>query len=81
MLVVQGQRDLQTTEADARRIASANPAARLVLLPNVNHVLKVVESDTREANAATYGNSTLPIALAVVEAVAGFVQGAGNNGR
>jgi pimeloyl-ACP methyl ester carboxylesterase len=31
MLVVQGLKDLQTGEADARRIAAANPAARLVL--------------------------------------------------
>jgi len=74
MLVVQGLRDLQTSEADARRIAAANPGARLVLLPDVNHVLKKVESDDRTANIATYGNPSLPLAPGVAEAIADFVR-------
>lgn len=73
MLVVQGLADLQTTEADARRIAAANEAARLVLLPGVNHVLKDVEGGDRQANIATYGNSSLPLGTGVVEAIADFV--------
>lgn len=74
ILIVQGLRDLQTTEADARRLAAANPAARLMLLPDVNHVLKMVTSDDRAANVATYADPALPIAPAVVEAIAGFVR-------
>lgn len=74
MLIVQGERDLQTTIVDARRLAGANPNARLVLLPNVNHVLKTVETDDRQANAATYADSSLPLAPGVVEAIAGFVR-------
>jgi hypothetical protein len=75
MLVVQGLRDIQATEADARRLASANPEAKLVLLPTVNHVLKVVESDDRQANIAAYGNSSLLLAPGIAEAIAEFVQG------
>jgi pimeloyl-ACP methyl ester carboxylesterase len=73
MLVVQGLADIQTTEADARRIAEANDAARLVLLPGVNHVLKNVEGNDRQANIATYGNSSLPLGTGVAEAIADFV--------
>jgi pimeloyl-ACP methyl ester carboxylesterase len=74
LLVVQGQRDLQTTEADARRIAGANPNARLVLLPDVNHVLKSVVSDDRGANVATYADSNRPLAPEVAAAIAEFVR-------
>jgi pimeloyl-ACP methyl ester carboxylesterase len=74
MLVVQGQRDLQTSEADARRIAGANPRARLVLLPEVNHVLKVAPADDRAANLATYADSSRPLAPGVAEAIADFIR-------
>jgi len=74
MLVLQGLADLQTGEADARRLAGANPNARLVLLPGVNHVLKTVAGDDRAANIATYANSSLPLAVGVAEAVAEFVK-------
>lgn len=74
LLVVQGQRDLQTTEADARRIAEANPKAKLVLMPEVNHVLKAVSSDDRTANVATYADPSQPLAPGVAEAIADFVR-------
>ena len=74
MMVLQGGQDLQTSEADARRIAAANPRARLVLLPQVNHVLKAVASGDRGANAATYSDPSLPLAPGVAEAIAEFVK-------
>jgi pimeloyl-ACP methyl ester carboxylesterase len=73
VLIVQGERDLQVSVADARRLAAADPLAKLVLLPNVNHVLKAVASDDRNANFATYGDPALPLAPGVVDSVAGFV--------
>lgn len=77
VLIIQGLRDLHVNETDARRLADANPAARLVLLPAVNHVLKAVATDDRAANAATYGDPSLPLAPGVVEAISDFVGGAG----
>jgi pimeloyl-ACP methyl ester carboxylesterase len=73
VLIVQGERDLQVSVADARRLAAADPKARLVLVPNANHVLKAVESDDRTANFATYGNPDLPLAPGLVDAIAAFV--------
>ncbi|WP_326525781.1 alpha/beta hydrolase [Sphingomonas sp.] len=69
VVVIQGETDLQTGAADARRIAGARPKARLVLLPGVNHVLKDVGAD-RAANLRSYGDPALPIAPSVVDAVA-----------
>lgn len=76
VLIVQGERDIQVTQADARRLADANPAARLVMIPTANHVLKAVESDDRAANFATYANPSLPLAPGIVEAIADFVSAA-----
>jgi len=74
VLIVHGQSDLQTTETDARRLAAANPRARLVLLAGVNHVLKRVEGDDRAANVAAYANPALPLADGVAEAIVEFVR-------
>ena len=73
LLIVQGDRDLQVKVADARALAAAQPKAKLVILPAVNHVLKIVASDSPAANFATYGDPSLPIAPGVVDAIAGFL--------
>ena len=73
LLIVQGDRDLQVKVADANALAAAQPKARLVVLPGVNHVLKNVATTDRAANIATYGNPSLPISPAAVDAVATFV--------
>ena len=75
VLVLQGQRDIQVREADARLLKQAAPQANLVLLPNVNHVMKTVASDDLGANIATYADPGLPLASGVVEAIAEFVAG------
>ena len=73
VLVVQGQRDLQVGEADARLLLQAAPQATLVLLPGVNHVLKAVASDDPRANLATYGDPALPLAPDVGRSIAAFI--------
>ena len=73
LLIVQGGRDLQVKVADADVLAAAQPKAKLVILPGVNHVLKIVASDSPAANFATYGDPSLPIAPGVVDVIAGFV--------
>ncbi len=75
VLVVQGTRDLQVSVADAHNLAGAAPDATLALVPDVNHVLKIVASDDPSANLATYANPDLPIASEVVDAVTTFVEG------
>jgi len=75
MLIVQGDRDLQISLADAQALHGAQPNARLVMLPGVTHALKRVASDDRAANMATYTDPALPIAPDVVAAIADFVTG------
>lgn len=73
LLIVQGETDIQTSVEDAKLLAAAQPKASLVVVPGVNHVLKEAPAD-RAANIATYRDPALPVAPAVVEAVAEFVK-------
>jgi pimeloyl-ACP methyl ester carboxylesterase len=73
MLIVQGDRDIQISLADAETLHAAHPTATYRVLNGVNHALKIVESDDLAANMATYGNPNLPIAHEVVSAIAAFV--------
>lgn len=74
MLIVQGDHDLQVSVTDARALATAQPDARVTIVPGMNHVLKTVASEDRAANLAAYSDPSLPVVPAVVEAVAGFVK-------
>ncbi len=74
LLIVQGERDLQVSVADARALASAQPKATLLLLPNMTHVLKDVSSDDKAAIAATYTDATAPIDTGLVDAIVAFVK-------
>jgi pimeloyl-ACP methyl ester carboxylesterase len=74
LLIVQGDKDLQVTVADARALAAAQPKAKLAIVAGVNHVLKSPASDDRAANIATYADPSLPIAPTVIDAVASFVK-------
>jgi hypothetical protein len=56
VLIKERERDIQVSVAGARRLIQALPHAELVLLPVVNHVLKAVSSDDKEANVATYAD-------------------------
>jgi hypothetical protein len=74
MLIVQGERDVQVSVADAKALATAQPKARLVLIPAMNHVLKDVASDDRAANVATYADPSLPVDSTAVDAIASFLK-------
>ncbi|HEX7857203.1 MAG TPA: alpha/beta fold hydrolase [Sphingobium sp.] len=76
VLILQGTRDIQVSVEDANLLKAARPSATLVLLPDTNHVLKVVTSDSRAANIATYADPGLPLAPEVVPSIARFIESA-----
>ena len=73
LLIVQGDQDIQVAVDDAKALAAAQPRATLVILPGVNHVLKVPQGNDRAANLRAYADPALPISPSVVEAIADFV--------
>lgn len=74
LLVLQGERDIQVSTADAKALAAAQPKAKLVLIPTMNHVLKDVATDDRPANVATYAEPWLPVDSTLTDAIAAFVK-------
>jgi pimeloyl-ACP methyl ester carboxylesterase len=76
VLILQGERDIQIGVDDAKLLKAADANAKLVLLPDVNHVLKTVDSDDRMANLKTYFDPKLPLAPGVVETITDFITAA-----
>ncbi len=75
VLILQGERDLQVSVADAKRLKEAAPAAKLVLLPDANHFFKVVKSADMAVNAAAY-TKAVPLAPHIADEIADFVSAA-----
>jgi hypothetical protein len=71
-LIIQGARDLQVSEEDARRLAAA-PGAELTLIPGMNHVLKDAPGD-RAGNLATYADPSQPLSDELVDRIRRFVK-------
>ncbi len=73
LLVTQGDRDIQIGVPDAQALAAALPEAKRAIVPGMTHVLRLAASADRAASIATYGDASLPVAPALVNAIAGFV--------
>ncbi|MBV8546888.1 MAG: alpha/beta fold hydrolase [Acidobacteria bacterium] len=76
VLIVQGTTDLQVTVDDAKRLAAANPKAKLLLIEGMNHVLKEVPDD-RDKQIASYSNPDLRLAPEFLVGIVDFVRKVG----
>lgn len=74
VLILQGDNDVQVTVADAKLLSAARPDAKVIVVPAMNHVMKIAPRD-RAGNVANYATPT-PLAPAVMEAVLPFVKAA-----
>lgn len=71
VLIVQGSTDIQTTVADAQRLAEGQPAAKLVIIEGMNHVLKEVREASQQM--ASYSDATLPLHKELAATIGSFV--------
>jgi pimeloyl-ACP methyl ester carboxylesterase len=72
VLIIQGLTDLQVERQDAEKLKKALPRASLVLIGNMNHILKDAPLD-RDKNIATYNNARLPLNAQLVPAIVRFI--------
>jgi pimeloyl-ACP methyl ester carboxylesterase len=77
VLIVQGATDLQASVADAERLHAARPDAKLVVIPEMNHVLKHVTDQTTAGQMGSYKDPTVPIVTDVVTAIADWINALG----
>lgn len=71
-LIIQGTNDIQVTIEDAKRLASARPLSSLLIIEQMNHVLKTVKGDRME-NLASYSKPALPLTPELIEKVYSFI--------
>ena len=72
ILLVQGTLDLQVPVEEAKILEAANPKARLLMIDNMNHILKECKPD-EQSNLATYQQPGLPLMPGLVDAISDFV--------
>ncbi|CAD5110107.1 alpha/beta hydrolase [Zestomonas carbonaria] len=72
-LVAQGSHDIQVGVKDAEALKAAKPDAELLLVPGMNHVLRIVPDDVRR-QLASYSDPDLPLARQLVDGVIDFVR-------
>lgn len=72
-LFVGGTRDLQVPAEDAERLHEAKPGSELLIVDDMNHVLKSVPDD-QQANMAAYSDPKLPLADGLVDRIAEFLK-------
>lgn len=72
VFIIQGTNDFQVSVEDAKMLSQALPSAKLLMIENMNHPLKIIVGDL-EANKATYHEPMRPLAPGLVEAIVRFI--------
>lgn len=74
VLIVQGKTDIQVSVKDAELLKKALPAAQLVLIDNMNHVLKDCNTLDRQKQMAVYMDPDLPVNATLLSSIEKFVK-------
>lgn len=72
VLIAQGTTDIQVPVSEAQALKAAKPDAELVIIEDMNHVLKAVPLDD-DRQAASYSDPTLPVVPELIESISQFV--------
>ena len=72
ILIINGNKDLQVSVEEAKTLHNANPDAELVIIENMNHVLKNIEKD--EDNFKSYSSPDFPVSEELVEVISRFIK-------
>ncbi|ANH79782.1 alpha/beta hydrolase [Niabella ginsenosidivorans] len=73
VLIIQGTKDLQITVADAQKLKTAQPKSTLVIIGNMNHVLKNIPGEQAE-NMQSYSNPELPVNDTLVHTIIDYIK-------
>jgi pimeloyl-ACP methyl ester carboxylesterase len=74
LLIVQGGRDIQVSESDARALKAARPAATLVIIPEANHVYRAATSTDMASQLKLYTDPTIPVVPELVKSIVDWVR-------
>ena len=74
MLIINGTQDLQVSEQEARNLHEAKPDSELVIIENLNHVLREIKGDDLE-NSKSYNEPGRPLHPELVPTLVEFIKG------
>lgn len=74
VMVIQGTTDIQITVEEAQEMAKANTSSELVIIKNMNHVLKEIDTIEMSKNIATYSNPDLPLHNELMKSIITFIK-------
>jgi len=72
ILILNGTKDLQVFEDQAEKLHKANPKSKLVLINNMNHVLKHIDKD--EDNVKSYFSPDYPLSEELIKIIDFFIK-------
>ncbi|MCF8284728.1 MAG: lysophospholipase [Sphingobacteriales bacterium] len=72
ILIIQGTKDLQVQVLDAQQLYLANTTATLKVIDNMNHVMRIIESEEKSENFKAYNNPRLPLSGELLKLVVEF---------
>jgi len=74
ILVIGGTTDLQVEAEDAEMLAKACKNSKLMVIEDMNHILKEVATNDRKINFESYSNPDLPLSEGLCKALIDFVK-------
>ncbi|WP_397363380.1 alpha/beta hydrolase [Olleya sp. R77988] len=72
-LIINGTKDLQVSEAEAKLLKESSEKAELKIIKNMNHVLVTIEGDNLE-NSKSYNETYRPLATELVDSIVSFIK-------
>ncbi|WP_274475970.1 alpha/beta hydrolase [Mangrovimonas aestuarii] len=73
VLIINGTKDLQVTEEEAKLLKEASPDAQLVIIKDMNHVLVPIEGDDLE-NSKSYNESFRKLSPELINSIVSFIK-------
>ena len=71
ILIINGTKDMQVTVEDAKALHESNPKSELLIIENMNHVLKQIIKD--ENNIKAYYSPDYPLSKDLIKTIGNFV--------
>ncbi|AXT19431.1 alpha/beta hydrolase [Flavobacteriaceae bacterium AU392] len=72
ILILNGTKDLQVKEKDAYNLHNANPKSKLVMIKDMNHVLKTITKE--EDNLKSYTSPDFPLSEELITIIEAFIK-------
>ncbi|MDY0286116.1 MAG: alpha/beta fold hydrolase [Bacteroidia bacterium] len=73
VLILQGNKDIQVAVSEAEMLHNAAPDSRLVVIKNMNHVLKKIKTTDKKEQLKNYGQPNIPLHKKLTKAIIRFL--------